>query len=163
MPAPFVENAVFFPVGGFSSLVKDQVTIGVWINFWVFNWSVCVCVCVCVCMCERERMVSLYRYVKHIHAWYLWKQSNSLELELQTFASCHVGAGNQTQASCKSLKCPGWLSHLSCLNRCSLSFSFCVNFWSIYKMFSGLPSPARRPDEWIELNRRLSEEMTETP
>jgi hypothetical protein len=30
VPAPFVENAVFFPLDGFSSLVKDQVTIGVW-------------------------------------------------------------------------------------------------------------------------------------
>ena len=37
MPAPFVENAVFFPLDGFSSLVKDQVTIGVWVHFWVFN------------------------------------------------------------------------------------------------------------------------------
>jgi hypothetical protein len=33
---PFVENAVFFPMNGFSSLVKDQVTIGVWVHFWVF-------------------------------------------------------------------------------------------------------------------------------
>ena len=31
MPAPFVENAVFFPLDGFSSLVKDQVTIVVWV------------------------------------------------------------------------------------------------------------------------------------
>ena len=37
MPAPFVENAVFFPLDGFSSLVTDQVTIGVWVHFWVFN------------------------------------------------------------------------------------------------------------------------------
>ena len=37
MPAPFVEDAVFFPLGGFSSLVEDQVTIGVWVHFWVFN------------------------------------------------------------------------------------------------------------------------------
>ena len=37
MPAPFVENAVFFPLDGFSSLVKDQVTLGVWVHFWVFN------------------------------------------------------------------------------------------------------------------------------
>ena len=37
MPAPFVENAVFFPLDGFTSLVKDQVTIGVWIHFWVFS------------------------------------------------------------------------------------------------------------------------------
>ena len=37
MPAPIVENAVFFPLDGFSSLVKDQVTIGVWVQFWVFN------------------------------------------------------------------------------------------------------------------------------
>jgi hypothetical protein len=37
VPAPFVENAVFFPLDGFSSLVKDQVTIGVRVHFWVFN------------------------------------------------------------------------------------------------------------------------------
>ena len=36
VPAPFVENAVFLPLDGFSSLVKDQVTIGVWIHLWVF-------------------------------------------------------------------------------------------------------------------------------
>jgi hypothetical protein len=36
VPAPFFENA-FFPLDGFSSLVKDQVTIGVWVHFWVFN------------------------------------------------------------------------------------------------------------------------------
>jgi hypothetical protein len=29
VPAPFVENAVFFPLDSFSFLVKDQVTIGV--------------------------------------------------------------------------------------------------------------------------------------
>jgi hypothetical protein len=34
----FVENAVFFsPLDGFSSFVKDQVTICVWVHFWVFN------------------------------------------------------------------------------------------------------------------------------
>jgi hypothetical protein len=38
VPAPFVENAVFSPVDGFSSLVKNQVTIAVWIHFWVFNY-----------------------------------------------------------------------------------------------------------------------------
>ena len=27
----------FFPLDGFSSLVKDQVTVGVWVHFWVFN------------------------------------------------------------------------------------------------------------------------------
>jgi hypothetical protein len=27
----------FFPLDGFSSLVKDQVTIGVWVHFWVYN------------------------------------------------------------------------------------------------------------------------------
>ena len=37
MPVPFVENAVFFPLDDFSSLVKNQVTIHVWIHFWVFN------------------------------------------------------------------------------------------------------------------------------
>ena len=33
----FVENAVSFPLDGFSSLVKDQVIIGVWVHFWVFS------------------------------------------------------------------------------------------------------------------------------
>jgi hypothetical protein len=36
-PAPFVENAVFFLLHGFSSLVKDQVTIGIWVHLWVFS------------------------------------------------------------------------------------------------------------------------------
>jgi hypothetical protein len=36
VPAPFVENSVFFPLDGFSSLVKNQVTIGVWVHFWAF-------------------------------------------------------------------------------------------------------------------------------
>jgi hypothetical protein len=27
----------FFPLDGFCSLVKDQVAIGVWVHFWVFN------------------------------------------------------------------------------------------------------------------------------
>jgi hypothetical protein len=27
----------FFPLNGFSSFVKDEVNIGVWIHFWVFN------------------------------------------------------------------------------------------------------------------------------
>ena len=36
MPAPFVENAVF-PLDGFRYSVKDQVTIDVWVQFWVFN------------------------------------------------------------------------------------------------------------------------------
>jgi hypothetical protein len=37
MPAPLVENAVTFPLDGFSSFVKYQVTIGMWAHFWVFN------------------------------------------------------------------------------------------------------------------------------
>jgi hypothetical protein len=37
VPAPFVENAVFFLLDSFSSLLKDEVTIGMWIHFWVFN------------------------------------------------------------------------------------------------------------------------------
>ena len=28
---------LYFPLDGFSSLVKDRVTIGVWVHFWVFN------------------------------------------------------------------------------------------------------------------------------
>jgi hypothetical protein len=27
----------FFPVDGFSSFVKDQVTIGGWVHYWVFS------------------------------------------------------------------------------------------------------------------------------
>jgi hypothetical protein len=37
VPAPFVENFVFFSLDGFSSFVKEKVTIGVWVHFWVFN------------------------------------------------------------------------------------------------------------------------------
>ena len=37
VPAPFVENAVFLPLDGFSFLVEDQVAIGVWVHFWVLN------------------------------------------------------------------------------------------------------------------------------
>ena len=36
-PTSFVENAVFFLLDVFSSFVKDQVSIGVWVNFSVFN------------------------------------------------------------------------------------------------------------------------------
>jgi hypothetical protein len=32
-PALFVKNAIFFPLDGFSSFVKDQVAIGVWVHF----------------------------------------------------------------------------------------------------------------------------------
>ena len=27
----------FFPLDSFSSFVKDKVTIGVWVHFWIFN------------------------------------------------------------------------------------------------------------------------------
>jgi hypothetical protein len=37
VPAPFVENAIFFPLDGFGFFVNNQVTIGVWVHFWVFN------------------------------------------------------------------------------------------------------------------------------
>ena len=37
-PAPFIEDALFFPSDIFGFFVKDQVCV-----------SVCVCVCVCVC------------------------------------------------------------------------------------------------------------------
>ena len=36
-PAPFVENAVFFPLESFSSFVKVHVTVAVWVHFWVFK------------------------------------------------------------------------------------------------------------------------------
>jgi hypothetical protein len=39
VPTPFVENAVFFPLDGFSSLVKDQVTIDVWVLASLYNHS----------------------------------------------------------------------------------------------------------------------------
>jgi hypothetical protein len=35
---PFGENAVFFPLDSFSSFLKDQVAIGMWVHFWNFNW-----------------------------------------------------------------------------------------------------------------------------
>jgi hypothetical protein len=35
--APFFEDAVFFLLNGFSSLVKVQVTLGVYVHFWIFN------------------------------------------------------------------------------------------------------------------------------
>jgi hypothetical protein len=47
VPAPFVENAVFIPLDGFSSLVEDQVTIGVLClffgqeHFWVKKFEMC--------------------------------------------------------------------------------------------------------------------------
>jgi hypothetical protein len=44
-PAPFVENAVFFPLDGFSTFVKDQMTIAVWVHFWVFNSVPLICHC----------------------------------------------------------------------------------------------------------------------
>ena len=36
MPAPFVEDACFFPYYNFSFFVKNQVFIGVWMNIWIF-------------------------------------------------------------------------------------------------------------------------------
>jgi hypothetical protein len=36
-PIPFVEDAFFFPLFGFGLIVKDQLSIGVRVYFWVFN------------------------------------------------------------------------------------------------------------------------------
>jgi hypothetical protein len=36
-PAPFVESAVFFPLDDFMLFFKDQLTIGVWVHFCIFN------------------------------------------------------------------------------------------------------------------------------
>jgi hypothetical protein len=36
-PVPYVENAAFFSLDAFIFFVKDQVTVGVWVHFWVFN------------------------------------------------------------------------------------------------------------------------------
>jgi hypothetical protein len=33
----------FFPLDGFSSFVKDKVTIAVWVHFWVFNSATLIC------------------------------------------------------------------------------------------------------------------------
>jgi len=37
-PAPIVENAIILPLDGCGSFVKNQVTIGAWVNFWVFSF-----------------------------------------------------------------------------------------------------------------------------
>ena len=37
MPAPFVEDAFFFPLYNFGFFVKNQEFIGMWINIRVFN------------------------------------------------------------------------------------------------------------------------------
>ena len=37
MPVPFVEDAFFIPLYNFSFFVKNQVSIGVWINIRVLN------------------------------------------------------------------------------------------------------------------------------
>jgi hypothetical protein len=34
---PFVESDILFQMDGFMSFIRDQVTIGVWVHFWVFN------------------------------------------------------------------------------------------------------------------------------
>ena len=36
-PAPFVEKPIFFPLDVFSSFVENQMAIGVWVHFWIFN------------------------------------------------------------------------------------------------------------------------------
>jgi hypothetical protein len=38
IPAPFVKDAFFVPLYGFGFFVKDQVTIGMWVYFWVLNY-----------------------------------------------------------------------------------------------------------------------------
>jgi hypothetical protein len=37
---------LFFPLDGFSTFVKDQVTIGVWVHFWVFSLVPLIYLCV---------------------------------------------------------------------------------------------------------------------
>jgi hypothetical protein len=36
-PAPFIEDAFFFPLYIFGFFVKDQVSVNVWFYFWVFH------------------------------------------------------------------------------------------------------------------------------
>ena len=43
-----LKNAVFFPLDSFSSFVKDQVTKGMWVYFWVFSSIPLICLPVTV-------------------------------------------------------------------------------------------------------------------
>jgi hypothetical protein len=45
-PAPLIENAVFFPLDGFSFFFKDQVTVGIYVHFWDF-YSIDLTACHC--------------------------------------------------------------------------------------------------------------------
>ena len=45
----FVEETLLSLLNGFNTVVENQLTIDVWVNFQILN-SVCVCVCVCVCV-----------------------------------------------------------------------------------------------------------------
>jgi hypothetical protein len=38
----------FFPLDGFSYFIKDQVTIGVWVHFWLFNSIPLISLCITV-------------------------------------------------------------------------------------------------------------------
>jgi len=60
--ASFVENYVFFPLDGFSFFVKDQVTIGVWVYFWVFSSIPLICMSVSVPI-----PYNFYHYCSVIH------------------------------------------------------------------------------------------------
>ena len=42
VPVPYVENAVFFPLDGFSSFVKDQVCGFIFGSSILFHWSTCL-------------------------------------------------------------------------------------------------------------------------
>ena len=72
----------FFHWMVFSSLVEDQVTIGVWVHFWVFNsiplvyMSVTLLIlyfthtyiCVCVCVCLRYfNTISVLYFISYYH------------------------------------------------------------------------------------------------
>jgi hypothetical protein len=48
LPAAFVDNAFSFPLYGFDFFVKDQVTIAVWVYFWIFNSIPLMCLSVSV-------------------------------------------------------------------------------------------------------------------
>jgi hypothetical protein len=66
----------------FCSFIKDQVTIGVWVHFWVFNsiplvyMSVTLLIlyfthtyiCVCVCVCLRYfNTISVLYFISYYH------------------------------------------------------------------------------------------------
>jgi hypothetical protein len=79
VPASFVENAVFFPLDGFSALVKDQVTIGVWVHFWVYSIDLPVCCCTST-MQFLSRLARAFQQQKEIKGIQIGKEEDKISL-----------------------------------------------------------------------------------